>query len=63
VEEVIRAYRCRDAEERIPILQMELDYELAKLHEALKNRNYHKIDQCKARLEEIRKEMLILEVL
>lgn len=63
MEEVIRAYRCQEAEVRIPILRMELDYELEKLHDALKNRNYHKIDQCKAKLKEIRKEMLLLEVL
>ncbi|AUS09376.1 hypothetical protein C1X05_11485 [Laceyella sacchari] len=63
MEEVIRVYRCQDAEERIPILRMELDEELEKLYEALKNNNFHRIDQIKARLEEIRKEMLMLEVL
>ncbi|MFD1423617.1 hypothetical protein ACFQ4J_07640 [Laceyella tengchongensis] len=63
MEEVIRVYHCQDAEERIRILRMELDEELEKLYEALKNNNFHRIDQIKARLEEIRKEMLMLEVL
>jgi hypothetical protein len=63
MEEVIRAYRCRTAEERIQVLRMELDYELAKLYEAMKEKSTHKIDQCKARLKEIRREMMILEVL
>jgi hypothetical protein len=63
MEEVIRAYRCRNAEERISVLRMELDYELANLHEAMKEKCTHKMDQCKARLKEIRKEMMMLEVL
>ncbi|MBA4601200.1 hypothetical protein [Thermoactinomyces mirandus] len=63
MEELIKTYSCRDAEKRIPVLRMELDYELAKLYDALKENHPHKIDQCKARLEEIRKEMMMLEAL
>ncbi|RMB02441.1 MULTISPECIES: hypothetical protein [Thermoactinomyces] len=59
----MKAYRCRDAEERILVLRMELDYELLNLYDALKENHPHKIDQCKARLEEIRKEMMMLEAL
>lgn len=63
VEEVIKAYKCREPEKRIPVLRLELDYELALLHEALIENNTHRIDQCKARLEELRREMLMLEAL
>ncbi|MEK4798445.1 hypothetical protein NYE37_05905 [Thermoactinomyces sp. FSL K6-2592] len=59
----MKAYRCRDAEERILVLRMELDYELLNLYDALKENHPNKIDQCKARLEEIRKEMMMLEAL
>ena len=59
----MKAYSCRDAEERIHVLRMELDYELSNLYEALKGNHPHKIDQCKARREEIRKEMIMLEAL
>ena len=51
----MKAYRCRDAEERILVLRMELDYELLNLYDALKENHPNKIDQCKARLEEIEK--------
>ncbi|MFC4076587.1 hypothetical protein ACFOUO_07150 [Salinithrix halophila] len=63
VEDVIKAFRCREPEKRIPVLRLELDYELALLHEAMIERNTHRIDQCKARLRELRQEMLMLEAL
>lgn len=63
MEHVIKAYKCQDPEGRIPVLRLELDYELALLHEAMMENNTHKIDQCKARLREIRREMLMLEAL
>jgi len=63
MEELIRVYRSNDAEERIMILRIELDEELARLHEAMKQNQTHVIDQCKTRLREIRKEMLMLEIL
>lgn len=63
VEEVIKAFRCREPEKRIPVLRLELDYELALLYEALVENNTHRVDQCKARLHELRKEMLQLEAL
>ncbi|WP_240511959.1 hypothetical protein [Paludifilum halophilum] len=63
VEDVIKAFRCREPEKRIPVLRLELDYELALLHEAMVEKNTHRIDQCKARLRELRQEMLMLEAL
>jgi hypothetical protein len=63
MEDVIRAYRCREPEERIPILRFELDYELALLYDAMKENNPEKIAKCKSRLERLRQEMLMLEAL
>ncbi|WP_229751975.1 hypothetical protein [Marinithermofilum abyssi] len=63
VEDVIKAFKCREPEKRIPVLRMELDYELALLYEAMVENNTHRVDQHKARLRELRQEMLMLEAL
>ncbi|WP_091839887.1 hypothetical protein [Marininema halotolerans] len=63
MEDVIKAYRCREPEKRIPVLRLELDYELALLHEAMLEKNPHRVDQCIARLRELRHELLMLEAL
>lgn len=63
MEEVIKAYKCRRPEERIPVLRLELDYELALLYEVMSENNTLKMDECKGRLQEIRKELIMLEAL
>lgn len=63
VEDVIKAFKSKDSEERIPVLKMEIDYELAHLYEAIQEKNMHRVDQCKARLSELRREMLLLEAM
>lgn len=63
VEDVIKAFKSKDSEKRIPVLKMEIDYELAELYEAIQEKNTHRIDQCKARLAELRREMFQLEVI
>ncbi|RAL26055.1 hypothetical protein [Thermoflavimicrobium daqui] len=63
MEDVIKAFRCRAPEERIPVLRLELDYELAQLYEAMMENSQVKVDECKQRLEKIRREMLMLEAL
>ncbi|WP_241154437.1 hypothetical protein [Staphylospora marina] len=60
---MIRAYKCRDAEERIPVLRRELDRELDRLADALKVNCRHEIERSKQRLMEIRREMILLEAL
>lgn len=62
MDQVIAALKRRDAEERIPVLRLELDYELATLHEALQNKNKEQEKRSKAQLRLLRKEMLLLEV-
>ncbi|MDA8354700.1 MAG: hypothetical protein M0Z65_16275 [Firmicutes bacterium] len=63
MEDVIKAFRCREPEKRIPVLRLELDYELALLHEAMVNNDPHRVKQCKDRLKDLRQEMLMLEAL
>lgn len=62
LEDIAKAYRSTRAEERIPVLRMELDYELSALFEALSEGNLEAAQQSKAKLEELRKEMLQLEM-
>jgi hypothetical protein len=61
LEQVIQALKRTDAEKRIPVLLMEIDYELSNLHEAILEEDLDKIEQCKNKLSELRKEMLLLE--
>lgn len=61
-EEIMRALKAKRIEERIPVLRMELDYELATLHEAMRGGNAADIAASKAKLEELRQEMLKLEL-
>ena len=62
MDQVIAALKRRDAEERIPVLRLELDYELATLYDAMQNRNKEQMQRSKAQLRLLRKEMLLLEV-
>ncbi|TLS48289.1 hypothetical protein FE782_31590 [Paenibacillus antri] len=61
LEDIAKAYRSTRAEERIPVLRMEIDYELATLSEALALGHRAAADACRSKLEELRQEMLLLE--
>ncbi|MCF6093545.1 hypothetical protein L1765_06030 [Microaerobacter geothermalis] len=61
MEQMVEAFKREDAEQRIPVLRMEIDYELATLHEALMKEDQETISRCKERLKELRMEMLLLE--
>lgn len=61
LEDIAQAYRSTRAEERIPALRLEIDYELATLSEALEQGCREAADACRAKLEELRQEMLLLE--
>jgi 16S rRNA U516 pseudouridylate synthase RsuA-like enzyme len=52
----------KDAEKRIPEVRVEIDTELAALHQALIKKDYKTIKLCKQKLEELRREMLLLEI-
>jgi hypothetical protein len=62
LEDIAKAFQSTRAEERIPVLRMEIDYELAFLSEALTIGDRPTADQCRAKLEVLRREMLLLEV-
>ncbi len=61
MEQVMDAFKRTDAEKRIPVLRMEIDYELATLYDALRENDQLLIDRCKQKLDALRKEMLLLE--
>jgi hypothetical protein len=62
VEEMVRAFKSNRAGQRIPVLRLELDYELALLYDMLMTNNVEAIAECKKKLESLRKEMLTLEM-
>jgi hypothetical protein len=49
--------------QRKAVLRLEMDYELATLFEAMGESNKTKINECKKKLEKIRKELLALKAL
>lgn len=62
MEQVMEAMKRTDAEERIPVLKMEVDYALACLYEAMMSNDCKKISEYKKILYNLRQEMLLLEV-
>lgn len=57
----MEVFRRDDAEKRIPVLRMEIDYELLTLHDALLDEDLSRIEECKQKLDKLRKEMFRLE--
>lgn len=62
MKEVIQTLLRNDAEERLPVLEMELNYELATLHDALERDDKEQIRCSKQKLEQLRQELIRLEV-
>jgi hypothetical protein len=62
VEEMLQAFRSKRAEQRARVLRLEIDYELAVLHEALQLGRTEEADACKQRLRKMRLEMMQLEL-
>jgi hypothetical protein len=62
IDEMMQAFRSKRTEERIPVLRLELDYELMTLQDALRVNDSDKVETCKERLLELRHEMLLLEM-
>lgn len=61
MDQVIAALKRKDAEERIPVLRLELDYELATLYDALQAEDNAQIRKSKEQLKKLGREMLLLE--
>lgn len=49
--------------EKTAVLRLEMDYELATLFEAMKEKNEDIKNNCKLKLEKIRQELMILKAL
>lgn len=62
MEEMMQAFRSKRPDERIPVLRLEIDYELAVLNEAIQSEDVQAIAACKEKLKELRQEMLLLEM-
>jgi hypothetical protein len=62
VDEMMQAFRSSRPDDRIPVLRMELDYELMTLQDALQSKDSEVIKTSKERLLELRHEMLLLEM-
>ncbi|MCZ8520268.1 MULTISPECIES: hypothetical protein [Paenibacillus] len=62
VEEMMQAFRSRRPEERIPVLRLELDYELSTLYDALESGDHEQAEASKDKLKGLRHEMLLLEM-
>ncbi|KZE47463.1 hypothetical protein AV540_18820 [Brevibacillus parabrevis] len=61
MDQVIAALKRRDSEERIPVLRLELDYELATLFDAIQAKDQTQIGKSVEILKQLRREMLLLE--
>ncbi|MGY4689673.1 hypothetical protein [Salibacterium sp. K-3] len=61
MEQVMQTLKRTDAEERIAVLRLEIDYELVGLYDAMMEENMDTMTECKNRLEQLRVELLRLE--
>lgn len=62
IEEMIKAFQSKRAEERAVVLRYELDYELSVLFDALQEGNEEAANESKEKLAVLRTEMLQLEL-
>jgi hypothetical protein len=62
LEEMKNALRSKRIEQRIPVLKMEIDYELSCLFEAMQAKDEMKMYEHKEKLKELNHEMFILEL-
>jgi hypothetical protein len=61
MEKIMDVFRRNDSKKRIPVLRIEIDYYLLCLHDAILDEDLKEMDHCKKRLEQLSKEMLLLE--
>ncbi|MBO0994480.1 hypothetical protein [Bacillus sp. SD088] len=64
MKQVMNAYRRKNLDkQRLAVLRLELNYELAVLHDALQEENEDKKTKTKRKLTRIREELIKLEAL
>jgi hypothetical protein len=61
VKYVMEALRRKEAEEKLPVIRMEIDYELVTLHDALKAEDKVQIIKSKEKLKQLREQLLKIE--
>jgi len=61
-EEMVEAFKNKRASERIPVLKLEMDYELMVLNDAVQAHDKKKMKESKQKLRALRQEMLWLEL-
>ncbi|MBN8234301.1 hypothetical protein JF544_03535 [Halobacillus kuroshimensis] len=58
MKHVMEALRKREAEEKLPVIRMEIDYELVTLHDAMIAGDAEQMSKTKRRLIELRKQLI-----
>ncbi|AXI08957.1 hypothetical protein CV093_08960 [Oceanobacillus sp. 143] len=58
---VMEALKRKEAEEKLPVIRMEIDYELVTLYDAMQEKDSIQIIKTKERLESLRSQMLEIE--
>ncbi|WP_096435583.1 hypothetical protein [Alteribacter populi] len=61
MEKVIQTLKRRDGEQRIPVLKLEIDYELQTLFDAMQVNDHKQVEKSKRILELLRNEWIRLE--
>ncbi|GEN86632.1 hypothetical protein [Oceanobacillus sojae] len=57
---VMEALRRKEAEERLPVIKLEIDYELATLYEAMQDEDTLQIIKSKERLKQLSEQWMAL---
>nr|WP_245251273.1 hypothetical protein [Virgibacillus litoralis] len=57
----MEALRKKEAQEKLPVIRMEIDYELVTLHDAMQANDKIEMIKSKERLEQLRLQMLEIE--
>ncbi|KHE70996.1 hypothetical protein [Halobacillus sp. BBL2006] len=58
MKHVMEALRKREAEEKLPVIRMEIDYELVTLHDAMIAGDEEQINKSKKKLSALRKQLI-----
>ncbi|MFD1172056.1 hypothetical protein [Oceanobacillus picturae] len=58
---VMEALRRKEAQEKLPVIRMEIDYELVSLYDALQAEDTVEVIKAKEKLEQLRKQLIQIE--
>ncbi|MRX71673.1 hypothetical protein GJU40_05725 [Bacillus lacus] len=61
MKQILKQQQQKETVNRIGVIKLELDYELATLFEAMQEKNEDKVSESKRKLERLRKEWLRLK--